>query len=150
MNTRSLTMMGMLFACRPSGEEDSGEKDTGAAASDSAEATQGDPYNCGELGLQCAGPLGIGTCVEGECGPALYPQCTANQTCESLCGTFGLTCAEQGCEGATAFAFVGDSQAEADELCLEGRRSDAVPADVTCGELLPLGESTTWLCCCDP
>jgi hypothetical protein len=146
MKTRILTLMALLLCCRPSGEESSSEDASGAAT---AGATEGDPYNCGELGLMCTGALGIGSCVDGACGPALHSQCVANQSCDTLCGTFGRTCAEQGCEGATAFAFIGDSQAESDALCLDGRYMDAVPADVTCGELLPLGQSTTWLCCCD-
>lgn len=142
MKVPTMTMIALLLACRPVDDEGASN-----GANSNSDGADGDPWNCGELGLECVGALGIGSCVEGACGPALVSECTASQTCESLCGSVGLICAERECEGATAFAFAGVSQAEADERCLEAKRADAVGVEIACSEM-PVGESAlTWLCC---
>lgn len=145
MNKQMWTCAVWLLACRPSGDESTA---AGSSAGVTDGATEGDPWNCGELGLKCVGPMAIGECIDGECGPHLS-DCRAGQSCEIVCATDGEVCVERGCEGATAFAFMAGTQAEADERCGEAMRVDAVGVDVACGEVLPLGQATTWRCCCD-
>lgn len=146
MDKRAWTCAVWLLACRPSGDESTVGKSS--TTIDVTAATEGDPWNCGELGLKCVGPLAIGECIDGECGPHLS-DCMAGQSCENACATYGEVCVERGCEGATAFAFMAGTQAEADARCGEAMRVDAVGVEVTCGEVLPLGQATTWRCCCD-
>ena len=108
----------------------------------------GDPWNCGELGLKCVGPLGIGECIDGECQAHLGAQCWSPEfapSCDAYCKSFDESCAYLGCEGATAYGWMG-SQLEADAACINHIDS-VVPMTVTCEQPLE-GLVTTVLCCC--
>jgi hypothetical protein len=149
MKTRSILLLTTIFtACRGDGMDDQATMDSAAHAEGDSDPDS-DAWHCGELGLKCVGALGIGECINGECQPALEPICTGNMTCEQVCNSVESTCAERGCEGATAFAFVGDSQAEANARCLDGLKFEATPFPISCTEQ-PSGElPMSWLCCCE-
>ena len=110
----------------------------------------GDPHNCGELGLDCTGPLGVGECVNDECGAQVGYQCWSPEfapTCDAYCEAFEHSCVELGCEGATAYGWAGN-QWDADNACLSADVHTMIPLTVTCDQPLE-GLITTLSCCCD-
>jgi hypothetical protein len=115
----------------------------GAEANDSQE----DPWNCGELGAICVGPLGIGECVDGQCGATLAQCATPPGDCNSMCALDGRPCAELACDGATAWVWNASEQYEAEVLCALGYEQAATPLSVACDE--PLDDlAMAALCCC--
>jgi hypothetical protein len=95
-----LFLMLGLFACRAGPIPG----DTEADDDDDPPEVLGDPWKCGELGLKCVGPLGIGQCINEQCTPKLGNQCWGADfapTCDHYCEAFEQSCAFEGCEGAT-------------------------------------------------
>ena len=110
----------------------------------------GDPHNCGELGLDCKGPLGIGECIDDECQATVGYQCWSPEfapTCDAYCEAFERKCVYLGCEGATAYGWTGP-QYDADDACLSANVHTMIPLTVACNQPLE-GLITTLSCCCD-
>ncbi len=111
---------------------------------------QGDPWHCGELGLKCIGPLGIGECIDGQCGPRLGQQCWGPQfapTCDDYCEAFDLSCASQACDGATVWGWTGPPD-WADLMCSDNTKDTAISLTLGCDEPLE-GSLTVFRCCCE-
>jgi hypothetical protein len=138
----------LLSACGP------GERDTETSSAESpadlgepeGADSQNDPWNCGEIGAVCVGPLGIGDCIDGQCGATLGECYRPPGDCDSICDLDGRTCAEFACEGATAWAWNATTQYEADTLCALGDQQAVTPLAVGCSE--PLDELATSVSCC--
>jgi hypothetical protein len=108
----------------------------------------GDPWDCGELGLVCIGPLGIGSCVDGQCGGRLSQCYVAAVTCAEICASEERICDELGCDGATAWGWTASSLDEASVLCGSASHQTVEPMFMGCGEELE-GLATVLSCCCD-
>ncbi len=154
MKTRRLCILAamVLTACGPQPVEDEAadqttESDFTAESSATESGIMGDPWNCGELGETCVGPLGIGDCIDGVCRGRLG-SCYGpfGRNCDELCALDGFTCAQSECEGVTAFGWMG-SQQYADTMCISGDKPSAVPLNITCDESLD-ELATTVNCCC--
>ncbi len=68
-------------------------------------------------------------------------------TCGDYCEALELSCAQQACDGATAWGWSGDP-VWADEMCNYAKKDTATPLTVTCDAPLD-GLLTTFLCCCE-
>lgn len=142
------TFVGIAAACGPPRPDDDG-----TSADDHTpipDLGNGDKWNCGDLGVSCVGPLGIGDCIDGQCQPRLGHQCYSpawTPTCDDYCIAEGSTCAADRCSGVTAWGWPGD-QTMGDILCTDGDRHTAFPLDVACDEPLE-GLATTLRCCCE-
>ena len=144
----SLAPLVLVLAC---GRQLPGDDDEQSDDSATPDLPTEDPWNCGELGLKCVGPLGIGECVQGECQATLGGECwvaASVGTCEQYCGMLGRTCAELACDGATAYGWQGEPEM-ASVLCLDADHATAVPLELGCDEPLE-GTATVLMCCCDP
>jgi hypothetical protein len=149
--TKATPTLALLFlsalACgpgHPSGDtamQDTPMPDLGQAES------LGDPWHCGELDLVCIGPLGIGSCVDGECGGWLSDCYQATGTCAEICATEGRVCDELGCDGATAWRWTASSLLEAYDLCGSASHQTVEPMFIGCGDELE-GLTTALSCCC--
>jgi hypothetical protein len=107
----------------------------------------GDPNNCGELGLHCIGPLGIGSCIDGECGPTLSDCYGTSETCTEICALTGRACAPLGCDGATAWGWTASSVDEAVALCGLADKQAVEPMYMGCDDDLE-GLAPVLSCCC--
>ncbi|MFV8752213.1 hypothetical protein ACNOYE_16820 [Nannocystaceae bacterium ST9] len=129
-----------LAACEP---DPSPEESTVTA---DGEDSNSDPLHCGERGVQCTGPLGIGECVDGECGARLS-ECRAGPgTCDEFCAEVGQVCSPLACGEATAWGWSGIPELS-DSLCLYADKTSAFPLTVACSDELE-GLATTLCCCC--
>lgn len=117
--------------------------DLGAAEGDESKE---DPWSCGEIGAVCIGPLGIGECINGQCGATLGECHRPPGDCNSICALDDRPCVELACEGATAFGWNTPTQAEADTLCVVGHEQSATPLLVACDE--PLDDLAMIVSCC--
>jgi hypothetical protein len=148
-----MTMLGLVLsllafsACgpgSPDGEmtgQDTPMPDLGQAES------LGDPDNCGELGLNCIGPLGLGSCVDGQCGPTLSQCYNASGTCAEICALEGRACAPLGCDGATGWGWTASSVDEATALCGLANHQTVEPMYMACDDELE-GLAQVLSCCC--
>lgn len=107
----------------------------------------GDPNNCGELGLHCVGPLGIGSCIDGQCGPTLSQCYGATGTCAEICAIEGRSCAPLGCDGATGWGWTASSVEEATVLCGFPDHQSVDPMHMACDDDLE-GLAQVLSCCC--
>ena len=68
MKKPTIIFIGVLFgACslRHADSDDASGADSSASGDSGTEGVVGDPWNCGEVGAKCVGPMGIGECVDG-------------------------------------------------------------------------------------
>jgi hypothetical protein len=140
-----------LFACGPGDvtATDTSPDPSVEDAPNGEEGVVGDRWKCGELGLVCVGPLGIGECIDDVCSPKLG-KCQGVDfapTCDVYCEGVERSCAYLGCEGATAYGWLGDL-AWAGDRCLEPDHDLAVPLTVACDEPLE-GHASILRCCCE-
>ncbi len=133
---------------RPADTHTSDSQDSHASGNGGALSLDEDPWHCGERGLTCVGPLGIGECVDGECQARLTMTCySPDRNCDEVCGDLGAVCALQGCEGATAWVWNASTKEEADYLCLSADRDAAEALAIPCDEeLTDVAMSVN--CCC--
>lgn len=109
-----------------------------------------DRWHCGELGLDCVGPLNIGECIDGQCQPILGFDCKGPSiapTCDEYCAAAGRTCAANSCAGATAWGWGGDLETAA-IYCLDGYKAEAIALNVACDAPLE-GLVSLVRCCCE-
>lgn len=124
-------------------EQADGNEDPDAADEGDTE----DPWNCGELGLNCVGPFNVGECIDGECQAKFTGCFPAVGTCEEMCGEQGATCHDRGCDDSTAFLWDGDDVDEALESCALLTKPYALKPDIGCDD--PLDEhGLVANCCC--
>jgi len=134
----------LIVACEPRiPSTDEGDEDPPADLGAEAE----DPGNCGEQGLNCIGALGIGSCVDGECGPKLSGCSWASGTCSELCAEAGGSCQPLACDGATAWHWPSASEQQSSDLCGFADVETAVALDIGCDEALD-GKAWYVSCCC--
>jgi hypothetical protein len=148
---QGLVVLILSSACqpdRPTNTNTSDGQDSHASGKGDELGPDEDPWDCGEMGLTCIGPLGIGSCVEGECQGRLTMTCyPPDRNCDEICADLGATCAPQGCEGATAWVWNASTKEEADYLCLAADRDAAEALAIGCDEeLTDLAMSVN--CCC--
>src|SRR5690606_24331514 len=153
-HTRALCtlLVGVLGACGPGGrdtqtDDDTPHADVGQDDDDDDDESKEDPWNCGEIGAKCIGHLGIGECVDGQCGATLGECYGPPGDCNSICAFDGRPCAELACDGATAWVWNASTQYEANVLCAIGDRETVTPLHVACDEPLD-GLANSALCCC--
>lgn len=107
----------------------------------------GDLDACRDMGLNCIGPLGIGSCIDGQCGPTLGQCYGATGTCTEICAMEGRACAPLGCKGATGWGWTASLVEEASLLCGQGDHQSAEPMYVGCDDELE-GLAQALSCCC--
>jgi hypothetical protein len=126
--------------------------DTSSASADTPDVAQdlpADPMHCGESDVNCVGPLGIGDCVNGECQGQLFNCWTTSTTCADACvNEADVTCAEAGCDGATAFGWGLQTHDESLAACVWADEDTATPLTVACDEPLPFDDYPAISCCC--
>ena len=137
----------VLAACRPGLVDDASTSQDSQLEEAEVPDTDEDPWKCGELGLVCVGPLGIGECVDGACQGRLSSCYPPAMTCAEICGELDAACLEHGCEGATAWVWDAPTQEEADYLCVSGHRDSAQALSIGCEDDLT-GLAKRVNCCC--
>lgn len=112
------------------------------------EGVHGDPWNCGEKGYKCLGPMGIGECIDDECTGRLHGCFVGGTTCADLCADEGVVCREAACDGATAFGWGVSSPEASIELCTYAEKEWATPLTIGCDEAIPFDAYPGVRCCC--
>src|SRR5690606_23865525 len=113
-----------------------------------AEGVVGDPWNCGESGAKCIGPMGIGDCIDDECQGRLSSCRLGGTTCDVLCGNEGGVCAEDRCEGVTAFGWSLTSVEHSETMCTLADKKTATALTIGCADPLPFETFPGVRCCC--
>ena len=144
--TTSTLLALALAGCKP------GPLDSDTAAMDDATAPDvggviGDPWNCGDDGQFCVGPLQIGSCIDGKCTGRLTDCYVAGESCTSICEDLGKMC-EASCEDSVAFGWTATDPDEAIANCSLTIEDTQTPLDVTCDQQLPFAEYPAISCCC--
>lgn len=143
-----LALCSFMVSCGPPGPNDDG-----ASSNDEKpipDLGSEDRRDCGELGLDCVGPLNIGECIDGQCQPILGFDCKGPSiapTCDEYCAAAGRTCAANSCAGATAWGWGGDLETAA-IYCLDGYKAEAIALNVACDAPLE-GLVSLVRCCCE-
>lgn len=142
-------LVAVLGACGPGGrdtgtDDSNPHADVGEGGED--DESKEDPWNCGEIGAICVGPLGIGECVDGQCGATLGECYGPPGDCNSICALDGRLCAELACDGATAWVWNASTQYESNILCAIGDEESVTPLTVACDE--PLDNLAKGVSCC--
>jgi hypothetical protein len=146
-------------ACGPQVDDDPGPGEE-AADPDVAEGACGDDSCsrlCGEDQRACTKSLGIGGCIDDMCSPAPLDcviESNPEDDCNAACASKGVVCAENGCDGATAFGYPGPAHL-AIGYC--GESTPSVQATVEriegpCDAPLAFrgeGSFELYQCCCD-
>ena len=148
MSSRSIVIAGFLVAApscsgRTIGGDDRSEGERGEDdANDSGGSTTGgqlgsssgqppcdspsdcDPLNCGQYGIECGDSFGIGTCMDGHCGPYLigcaWGVDAPPMSCAEICEHNDRTCVAGGCRGGTAYGWPAEYYIACEEVIEEG------------------------------
>jgi hypothetical protein len=147
--TLPLSLVVLVLNCGPDRPPaETGKADSPGDVEDAdGDEQQEDPENCGDMGLNCRAAFGIGSCIDGQCGPtASECYATWHGDCNTICALEGRPCAELGCEGATALIWYASQPEEAALLCSLGREETATFLQVACDE--PLDDVDTYVACC--
>ena len=98
------------------------------------------------MGLHRIGPLGIGECIDGQCGSTLSDCYTAAGTCAEICAIEGRPCDDLGCDEATAWGWTSTSLQAAFDLCGFASHQTVQPLFIGYGD--ELEGLTQALSCC--
>src|SRR5690606_11339632 len=90
------------------------------------------PWNCGESGAKCIGPMGIGDCIDDECQGRLVECRIGGTNCDDTCADHGGVCAEDRCEGVTAFGWSLTSVDHSETMCTLADKKTATALTIGC------------------